>query len=79
MMGLRWALPGVLVVSGAVVSVEVLGENKAHADYNVPAPTVTVQGNQANANVTAAVLSFGPGPMSYQTAAATNLILVVKG
>jgi hypothetical protein len=72
----RWALAGVLAVSGALVGVEVLGENKAHADYNVPAPTAIVIGNQMNTNVAAAMVSSGP--MGYQTVA-TNLFLAVKG
>jgi aspartate ammonia-lyase len=73
----RLALAGVLVVTGALVGVEVLGENKAHGDYNVPAPTVTVNANQAT-NATATMVSFDLNLMDYQTAA-TNLILVVKG
>lgn len=75
----RWALAGVLAISGALVSVEVLGERQFHADYNVPAPTVTVTGNQIYSNVASYDLGIDfPGPMGYQTAA-TNLILVVKG
>ncbi len=72
-------LVGVLGVSIALVGVEVLGERQFHADYNVPAPTVTVTGNQVYSNVASYDVSVDyPGPMGYQTAA-TNLILVVKG
>jgi hypothetical protein len=74
----QWALAGVLVVSGALIGAEVLGEKKVHADYNVPAPTVTLNGNQANTNVAATLAISGPSPMGYQTAA-TNLFLAVKG
>jgi len=76
----RWAKVATAVcVSGALLCVEVFGESKAHASYNVPGLTVTVaNANIANTNVSAYAV-IGPGPMNYQTKTAVNLFLQVKG
>jgi len=71
----RAAKAGVFVVSGALM-IELMGEGKAHAEYNVPAPSATVVGGQINSNVASYDVSISP--MNYQTTA-THLIRVVKG
>lgn len=76
-MNYHWTLAGVLVVSGALICAETLGENKSHGEYNVPALNVNVSAIQAT-NTTAVMVGFTPGPMNYQSAS-TNHILVVKG
>ena len=67
---------GALVVSGSLIVEVTRDESKFHADYS--APSVIVAINQANTNVSATMLNYPPGPMSYQTRA-TSLFLAVKG
>ncbi len=64
-----------LVISGALLGAEFL-DGKAHADYNVPAPTVAVV-NAVPVSNTAAQITTGPA--NYQTMAHTNVFLSVKG
>jgi hypothetical protein len=68
-----------IFISGALLGVEVFGESKAHASYNVSELTLTVgNANVANANVSAFAM-IGPGPVNYKTGAAVNLFLQAKG
>jgi hypothetical protein len=81
----RLALAGVLVVSAAIVTSEVAGESKAHADYAVPAVPAANFTNTTNvamsANTSTYDLEIGPGapnPLDYLTKLATGVIIEVK-
>jgi hypothetical protein len=74
-MNARGVIAGGLAVS--VIGVAVLGEEKIHADYNVPAPVVTSNQMVSNATNTVAILR-GFGPLDYATVG-TRLIREVKG
>jgi len=73
-------LASVLVVSGALVTVEVLGEKKVHGEFNVPAPSMFYQVAENTTNTTNTVVILqGFAPLNGPTVGAPRLVREIKG